>query len=179
MDEPSPDLLEAASRIAQAVGRDHLVVIGGLAGFLLGVERYTADVDLASDLQPEEVMSKLGAAGLPATLRRGGAGDPLPWVVDTESGGVPVQILPASTIGADAGAPTALEEYGVRLVSAEGFIRSKCYAGGHQDLLDVAILTLRYPELAPLAESEAQRHGVHELLALWRKDERILARYAK
>lgn len=179
MDDPSPDLLQAATGVVNALGRDHLVLIGGLAAFLLGVERYTADVDLATDLSPEEVEASLNAAGLPSSIRRGGADDPLPWVVETRVGDVPLQILPAATIGADVQASTLLAEYGIRLVSVEGFIRSKCYAGGHQDLLDVAILTLKHPELTEMAETEAKQHGAAEMLALWRADKRILARYSE
>ena len=179
MDEPSPDLLQAAAKAARALGPEHLVLIGGLAAFLLGVERYTADVDLATDLAPEEVEAKLLAAGLPSNIRRSGADDPLPWVIETQVVDVPLQILPAAGIGADIGASTILDEYGIRLVSVEGFIRSKCFAGGHQDLLDVAILTLKYPDLTGTAEREARRYGVDELLATWRADKRILARYGK
>ncbi len=179
MDEQSPDLLKAATRLAEVLGDDHLVVIGGLAAFLLGVERYTADVDVATDLSAESTHAKLTGAGLHAEIRRGTQDDPLPWVVVTEVDGIPVQVLPAPVIGADHGTPTLLEEYGIRLVSLEGFVRAKCYAGGHQDLLDVAILTLLHPEILPFAETEASRHGVDAQLALWRNDKRIVARYQK
>ncbi len=178
MENQNPDLLQAAAKIARALGGDHLVIVGGLAGFLHGVDRYTTDVDLATDLTSEEVAGRLAEIGLATTVHAGAADDPLPWVAEAEIDGVPVQILPIGAIGADVGAHPLLEEYGLRLVSAQGFIRSKCYAGGHQDMLDVAVLVLKNPPLAEYARDEARRHGGLDLLNRWLSDRRILAKYA-
>ncbi len=78
-----------------------------------------------------------------------------------------------------AAAARPARENGIRTLGAEAFIRTKCLAGGMQDLHDVAVLVLQNPSLAETARTEARRHGALELLDRWLADRRLLQRYQR
>jgi hypothetical protein len=167
--------LAAAVRRLHATLAPHGVLVGGVCGAMLGVERFTRDVDIATDLAPEAVMSALAQASIGATLRRGGPGEPLSWVVSGLIDGVPFQVLAASDLGVSVERAELRAE--LRIASVPDFIVSKCRAGGQQDLHDVAVLCLLDPSRLDFAQSQAAATGCRNKLDLWLADERLRARY--
>lgn len=150
------DLVQLASRLAAILGPDDSVIIGGVCANLLGIPRFTRDVDLAVNGTPEAAVDRLVGAGVAATIRRGDQTDPLPWVIEGRLAGVKFQILPADRVGDPSGA-LPIEELGARILTAEQFIDAKLRAGGWKDLYDAAWLARRHPDLAPVAEAAAAR----------------------
>lgn len=150
------DLVQLASRLAAILGPENSVIIGGVCANLLGIPRFTRDVDLAVIGTPEAAADRLAGAGVLATIRRGDLADPLPWVIEGRLAGVKFQILPANQVG-DPTAALLIDELGVRILTAVQFIDAKLRAGGWKDLYDAAWLARRHPELAPVAEAAAAR----------------------
>jgi hypothetical protein len=177
VDRTTPDLLAAAQALAKVLGETHVLVVGGLAGFLLGVERFTADVDLAVDLAPNTALRLLRDQGIEASLRKGDLEDPLPWVIHGQIEAIPFQILPAATIQVNVQEGNNISEFGVRIVSVRGLIDSKTFAGGMQDMHDVAVLVLLHPKLEAFAREKAKERGVIDKLETWLQDARLRSRY--
>jgi hypothetical protein len=150
------DLVQLASRLAAILGPQDSVIIGGVCANLLGIPRFTRDVDLAVSGTPEAAWDRLIAAGVGATIRRGDLTDPLPWVIEGRVAGVKFQILPADRVG-DPRAALPIDEIGARILTAPQFIDAKLRAGGWKDLYDAAWLARRHPDLAPVAEAAAER----------------------
>ena len=84
--------LTDTARKLYAILAPHGVVIGGVCGALHGVERFTRGVDMATDLQPELVISLLRKAGIEAQVVRGDAFDKLSWVIKGMHDGVEFQV---------------------------------------------------------------------------------------
>lgn len=163
-------LVDTARRLYAAL-MPHGVVIGGICGAMHGVERFTRDVDLATDWTPEQVIDALMGAGIPAEVMRGDVLDPLPWVIRGELDGVPFQILPAGSVGVDP--KGAVVQVDIGFASEQDFIVSKCIAGGQQDMHDVAVLALKRPELLAFAEQQADKYGCRAKLDAWMNDRRL------
>lgn len=140
-----------------------------------GIERFTRDVDMATDLEPDQVLSALHKAGIVAEVIRGDAFDPLPWVIRGSHDGIPFQVLPAGSIGVDP--KQAVIQVDLGFASERDFIVSKCIAGGQQDMHDVAVLSFKKPELLPFIESQADQHGCRDKLDAWLNDQRLRSRY--
>jgi len=168
-------LSEAARQLLEILDPEG-VLIGGICAAVYGVERFTRDVDIAADLDPETVVHRLHEAGIEAAVRRSYEPGDLPWVVHGEAGGIEFQVLPAAEIGIT---PAACElKAGLRVADRDGFITSKCIAGGQQDLHDVAALCLLHPELEPRCRDLAAAHGCLDKLEAWLGDRRLRQRYA-
>jgi hypothetical protein len=169
--------LVAAARRLHAALEPHAMLIGGICGAMHGVERFTRDVDLASDLVPERVVALLTKQGIACELRRGGADDTLAWVVSGQCDGVDFQVMPSLDVGVRLANAELRAE--LRIASPRDFIASKCIAGGQQDLHDVAALVFLRPELIAVAREAAHAHGCVEKLEAWLADARLQARYRR
>ena len=167
--------LTDTARKLYALFKPHGVVIGGICATVHGVERFTRDVDMATDLSPDQVMEILGKAGIQAELVRSDASESLSWVVRGADDGIPFQLLPAGDIGVDPN--RALIQVEIGFACEQDFIVSKCIAGGQQDLHDVAVLVLKRPDLQSFAEAKAGEHGCRDKLEAWLGDQRLRSRY--
>jgi len=167
--------LVKVARKLYVILQPHGVLIGGICGAMHGVERFTRDVDMATDLSAAKVVSLLKKAGIAAEIRHGDATDALSWVVKGACDDVEFQILPAGDVGVNL--DNALLRVELGIAPEKDFITSKCIAGGQQDLHDVAALVLLNEALRAFAIDQAERHGCMDKLDAWLSDERLLARY--
>jgi len=169
-------LSEAAGKLLSLFDPEG-VLIGGICGALYGVDRFTRDVDIAADLEPEVVVKRLHDAGIASELRRSNEPGDLSWVVHGEFSDIEFQVLPASDTGI---APGAFElRAGLRVADINSFITSKCIAAGQQDMHDVAAISLIYPELAYYCRQKASEHQCMEKLDAWLDDRRLQQRYTQ
>lgn len=155
--------------------KPHAVIIGGICANMHGVERFTRDVDMATNLKSDQVIAALGKVGITAEVVQGDAFDPLPWVIKGSHEGIPFQVLPAGSIGVDP--KKAVIQVDIGFASEHDFIVSKCIAGGQQDLHDVAVLVLKRPDLLKFAEAQAEERGCKDKLDSWLNDQRLRSRY--
>ena len=169
-------LMHITQRLSALLG-DHSVVIGGVCAVLHGSERMTLDVDFASDLDLDTVSKCLTDAGILFTVKKGDLLDVLPWVIHGELDEISFQVMPSQAIGIDI--EHAVRSQGIQFAAVEDFIISKCIAGSHQDLHDVAVIVLRNPSLHDFALQMASKHQCDERLNDWLTDSRLLERYAK
>jgi len=167
--------LTDTARILYEALKPHAVVIGGICAGMHGVERFTRDIDMATDLKSDQVVAALHQAGISADVVRGDIFDPLPWVIQGVHDGIPFQVLPAGSIGVDP--KKAMVQVGIGFASEQDFIVSKCIAGGQQDLHDVAVLVLKRPDLLAFAEAQAEERGCRDKLDSWLSDRRLRSRY--
>jgi len=167
-------LSEAAARLLRLFDPEG-VLIGGICGAIYGVDRFTRDVDIAADLEPEVVVQRLHDAGIVSELRRSNEPGDLSWVVHGVYEEIEFQVLPASDTGIS---PTAFElKAGLRVADINSFVTSKCIAAGQQDMHDVAAISMIYPELADFCRQQAAAHHCLEKLESWLDDRRLQQRY--
>lgn len=152
---------KAVSVLFSTLGVDHTVLIGGHAVSAWGFERGTKDVDVATDLPAKDVVAKLAAAGITATIREGFLGDPIPWSVNGKAFGVPFNILPPlERLSIRDGIRVEIPGATLRVCKIEDLIRLKFYAGAQKDILDVASLVLLRKDLEKYAQEQAKRYEV-------------------
>jgi hypothetical protein len=168
------DQLRVASRVADAVGTDDCVLVGGMAVGAHGYVRATRDVDFAVRPSLPEVRRRLGRADIDAVLHRDASpgGSPcLKTVVD----GVPVDVIPPLVpIDWDRALKVPLgKRRRLPVVDLESLLRLKLRAGGPRDLLDVAALLSRHPDHLDRAKVAAAAYGVVEDLERWLADPRL------
>ena len=168
--------LDQAARRLLEIFDPEGVLIGGICGAIYGVERFTRDVDIAVTMSHDDVLSRLTAAGITATISTSHDPGDLSWVINGQMEGIDFQILPATETGVSNA--TVILKAGLRVPDMESFVRSKCIAAGQQDMHDVAALCLMYPELEPFARETAANHGCLEKLESWLSDRRLQQRYA-
>ena len=151
------------------------VLIGGICGAVYGVERFTRDVDIAADLDPEVIMQRLQQAGIASDVRRSSDPGDLSWVVHGQFENIDFQVLPAS----ETGISTGMFEIraGLRVAGIKDFITSKCIAAGQQDMHDIAAICLMQPALAAFSRDCAAQHGCLQKLESWLGDHRLQQRY--
>lgn len=167
-------LTDTARKLYAAL-KPHGVVIGGICAAMHGVERFTRDVDMATDLGPDQVIATLREAGIEAEIHHGNAFEGLSWVIRGTDDDIEFQVLPARDIGVDP--KRGLIQVEIGFASEQDFIVSKCIAGGQQDLHDVAVLAMKRPDLLPFAEAQAEAHECRDKLDAWLGDQRLRARY--
>lgn len=167
-------LSEAAARLLALLDPEG-VLIGGICGAVYGVERFTRDVDIACDLDPDVIVKRLNDAGISSDVRRSSEPGDLSWVLFGQLEGIDFQVLPASETG------ISRDDFeiraGLRVASIRAFITSKCIAAGQQDMHDVAALGLMYPEFEPFSRDCAEEHGCLDKLESWLDDRRLQQRY--
>jgi len=167
-------LSEAAARLLSLLDPAG-VLIGGICGALYGVERFTRDVDIAADLDPETIVQRLQDAGVTSELRRSNELNDLSWVVHGVFEHIEFQVLPASETGIS---PGVFEiRAGLRVADIKSFITSKCIAAGQQDMHDVAAICMIYPEHADYCRNAASTHRCLDKLESWLSDRRLQQRY--
>ncbi len=167
-------LSEAAAKLLGLLDPEG-VLIGGICGALYGVERFTRDVDIAADLEPETIVQRLHEAGIASELRRSNEPGDLSWVVHGEFEDIEFQVLPASETGISQGRFEI--KAGLRVADLNSFITSKCIAAGQQDMHDVAAICLIYPEHGDYCRQKASEHRCLEKLDSWLNDRRLQQRY--
>lgn len=168
-------LSEAARRLLALFDAEG-VLIGGICGAIYGIERFTRDVDLAVSLDAASVLHRLKQAGIDAAIRRSNDPGDLSWVVCGRLDDIHFQILPAAETGISI--DKAVLKVGLRIADMHDFIASKCIAGGQQDLHDVAVLCLLYPEISGYARETAALHRCLDKLESWLADRRLRQRYS-
>jgi hypothetical protein len=173
----APDLRKAAVHLAQLLGPEDCLLVGGMAVGAYGYVRATKDVDLVVRLKLDAVRAQLQRQGIRVTLTRG---DPLegdfPCLKGTVDG-VPFDVMPElisldweRAVQMPMGRGATLQ-----VVSLEGLIRLKVRAQGPRDLLDVAALALRHPEHLQLARELGAAYRVADKLEMWLRDPRLKA----
>lgn len=167
-------LSEAASRLLSLLDPEG-VLIGGICGALYGVERFTRNVDIAADIEPEIIVQCLQDAGISSEIRRSNEPNDLSWVVFGKLEEIEFQVLPASETGISQGAFKI--RAGLRVADINSFIISKCIAAGQQDLHDVAAICLMHPEHAGYCRQKASEHQCLKKLDSWLNDRRLQQRY--
>lgn len=164
-------LENAALRVAAALGEGECVLIGGLAVGAHGYIRATTDVDfVVRDL--DLARRRLEEHGLHVERTRGSFS-----CLKGKIGDIPFDVLPplvpiqwdqAVTISLGGGAR-------LQVVDVESLIRLKLKAGGPKDLMDVAALVLRHPDLRARAQELAVAHRIRDKLDIWLSDPRLKA----
>jgi len=172
----APDLRKAAVHLAQLLGPEDCLLVGGMAVGAYGYVRATKDVDFVVRVKLDEVCARLERQGIRVTLTRGDPleGDPcIKGMLD----GVPFDVMPAlvpldweRAVQMPMGRGATLQ-----VVSLEGLIRLKVRAQGPRDLLDVAALVLRHPEHLHLARELGAAYRVADKLEIWLSDPRLKA----
>ena len=171
-----PALVRVAALLAQALGAERCLLVGGLAVAGHGYVRATDDVDFVVDLSLEAARQRLAAAGIATTVLRGdpAEGD-FPCLRGTVEGtrfDILPQLVPIEWQDAIA---VSTEHGPLRLVGLEGLLRLKMRAQGPQDLLDVAVLILRHPEYRERARTIAAAYRVQDQLDSFLADRRTRA----
>ena len=129
-----------------------------------GYVRGTLDANSFRRTIPGRSLSSLRKNGIDCLPTWGDPGDSRPWVVRGEIEGVRFDILP-QIAGTRVERGTPLPGLGVRVCSVSDFIALTCYAGGPQDLMDVANLISVRPDLREEALQIAGDSGIsHRLL---------------
>src|SRR6266850_455460 len=164
----APDLRKAAVHLAQLLGPEDCLLVGGMAVGAYGYVRATKDVDFVVRVKLDEVRTQLERQGIRVTLTRG---DPLEGDFPCIKGmldGVPFDVMPAlvpldweRAVQMPMGRGATLQ-----VVSLEGLIRLKVRAQGPRDLLDVAALVLRHPEHLHLARELGAAYRVGDKLEI-------------
>jgi hypothetical protein len=172
-----PDLRKAAVHLAQLLGPEDCLLVGGMAVGAYGYVRATKDVDFVVRLKLDEVRAQLERQGIRVTLTRG---DPLEGDFPCIKGmldGVPFDVMPA-LVPLDWGRAVQMpmgRGVTLQVINLEGLIRLKVRAQGPRDLLDVAALVLRHPEHLHLARELGAAYRVADKLEIWLRDPRLRA----
>ena len=165
----------AARRLAQALGADECVLVGGLAVVAHGYVRATRDVDLLTRLPLSEARRRLEGKGIPTRLRRG---DPFEGDFSCLKGeveGVPFDVLPQLVpIDWDRTLPLFESRPLLRLVAVEDLLTLKMRARGPKDLMDAAVLSLLHPETSDRARELAVAYRVVDRFEEFLADPRLV-----
>ena len=170
------DLLAIAAQLVRVLGREHCLIIGGLAVAGHGYVRATDDVDVIVNYSLEEARRRLRAAGIEAALIRGDLleGDS-PCMKGTLEGIAFDVLAPLVSLDWEKAVEVSTASGRLRVVDLEGLMRLKLRAQGIQDVLDTAILVLRHPEYRDVAREIAEGFRVLDRLDAFLGDRRTQA----
>ncbi len=169
-------LEEAAVRLAELLGPDECVLVGGLAVGVHGYVRATDDLDFISRRPLAETRDRLRKAGIDTRLLRGDVLDGGFSCVKGDIDGIPFDVLPP-LVPVAWERTVALELPGgtLNVVDFDGLLQLKFRAGGAQDLLDAARLVMRHPDAELRAMELATAYGARDRLEAWLRDPRTRA----
>jgi len=169
--------VRVARKVAEALGTEDCLLVGGLAVMAHGFVRGTRDVDLLTRLPLSEARARLEAGGLPTRLLRG---DPLEGgfsCLRGECEGLPFDVLP-QIVPVHWEAAPRVERRGVgslRVVPLGDLLALKLKAQGPKDLMDAAILVLLHPEAEARARELATAYRALDRFETWLNDSRTRA----
>lgn len=160
-----PDLRRIALRLAQIIGSEDCLIVGGLAVAVHGYARATDDVDLVTRLALKEAQKRLRAHGIDTAMTRGDVLEGDFRCLQGTLDGVRFDILP-ELVPIDWGRVLRLSVGGsdLRVVDLVSLIRLKLRAGGPQDLMDAAHLLLQHPEHLAKARELARTYRLADKL---------------
>ncbi len=163
-------LEEVAARIAEVLGEEDCVLVGGLAVGAHGYVRATTDVDfVVRDL--EAASKRLREQRLPVERFRGDF-----TCLRGTIGDIRFDVLPALVpIQWDRAIAVPLGTGSIRVIDLGSLLRLKLKAGGSKDLMDVAALLLLHPERQERARELSVAYGVRDKLDVWLRDPRLQA----
>ncbi len=163
-------------RLAELLGPDECVLVGGLAVGVHGYVRATDDLDFISRRPLAETRDRLRKAGIETRLLRGDVLDGGFSCVKGDIEGIPFDVLPPLVPVAWERA-VALEMPGgtLNVVDLDGLLQLKFRAGGPQDILDAARLVLRHPDAEFRAVELATAYGARDRFEAWLRDPRTRA----
>jgi hypothetical protein len=169
--------LRVARLVAEAIGEEDCLLVGGLAVMAHGFVRGTRDVDLLTRLPLSEARARLEAKSLPTRLLRG---DPLEGgfsCLKGECEGLPFDVLP-QIVPVHWEAALSIETRGaatLRVVSLLDLLALKLKAGGAKDLMDAAVLVLMHPDTELRARELAAAYRALDRFEIWLHDPRTRA----
>jgi hypothetical protein len=169
--------VRVARKVAEALGTEDCLLVGGLAVMAHGFVRGTRDVDLLTRLPLTEARARLEANGLPTRLLRG---DPLEGgfsCLKGECDGLPFDVLP-QLVPVHWEAAPRVEGRGagsLRVVPLGDLLALKLKAQGPKDLMDAAMLVLLHPETEERARELATAYRVLDRFEHWLSDPRTQA----
>ena len=169
-------LERAALRLAQALGENECLLIGGLAVAAHGFVRGTVDVDFIVRKPLRQVQGELEDQGIESKLLRGDVTEGDFPCLKGKLSGVPFDVLPPLVpLQWENGVEIPLGKGHLRVVDLSGLVHLKLRAGGPKDLMDVATLVLLHPEQRSQARERAIAYRLADKLDLWLDDPRIRA----
>jgi hypothetical protein len=171
------DLVRIAGKVAQILGSDDCLLVGGLAVGAHGFVRATRDVDFVTRMALAEARRRLRKGGISATLARGDVLEEDFSFLKGAVGGVRIDVMPPLVpLEWGRGIDLALARgERLRVVDLDGLLRLKLRARGPKDLMDAAALMLLHPELLGRARELAIAYGAVEQLEAWLRDPRLRA----
>lgn len=170
------NLAAAAVRLAGLLGRDECVLIGGLAVGVHGFVRATDDLDFISRRPLDLTRDRLREAGIAARLVQGDSLDGGFSCLKGEIDGIPFDVLPPLVpIAWDEALAVDIAGGTLKVVDLDGLLQLKLRAGGAQDLLDVARLVLRHPDVEARARELATAYRALDRFESWLDDPRVRA----
>lgn len=169
--------VRVAAKVAETIGVEDCLLVGGLAVMAHGFVRATRDVDLLTRLSLSAARARLERGGLPTRLVKG---DPLEGGFSCLKGtcdGLPFGVLPQIVpIHWEATVPLPARGAGsLRVVPLVDLLALKLKAQGPKDLMDAAILVLMHPETEPRARELATAYRTLDRLETWLDDPRTRA----
>lgn len=177
MRQKATRFLRVARRVAEALGEEDCLLVGGLAVMAHGFVRGTRDVDLLTRIPLSEARVRLEGRGLPTRLQRG---DPIEGgfsCLKGECEGLPFDVLP-QIVPIHWEAALSIETKGagrLRVVPLVDLLALKLKAEGAKDLMDAAVLVLMHPETEPKARELATAYGALDRFEVWINDPRTQA----
>jgi len=168
--------LRVARRLAEALGPDECLLVGGLAVMVHGFVRATRDVDLVTRLALSEARSRLEKAGLPTKLLKGDAFEGAFSCLKGECERLPFDVLPQLVpIHWEAAESVGALGSGLRAVALRDLLALKFKAQGAKDLMDTAMLVMLHPASEPHARELATAYRVLDRFEHWLSDPRLRA----
>lgn len=169
--------MRIARKVAQILGSDDCLLVGGLAVGAHGFVRATGDVDFVTRMPLAEARRRLRKRGISATLARGDVLEGDFVFLKGAVGGVRIDVMPPLVpLEWERGIDLALARgEHLRVVDLDGLLRLKLRAQGPKDLMDAAALMLRHPESLARGREVAIAHGAADKLEAWLRDPRLRA----
>ena len=170
------DLVRLAARLANILGPDQCLLVGGLAVAGHGYVRATDDIDLIVSYPLTEARRKLQAKGIDTKLARGDAFEGDFPCLKGVLGGIRFDVLPPLVpLDWEKAVEASTTSGRLRLVDLNGLLRLKLRAQGVQDVLDVAVLVLRHPDYREAAREIARANRILDRLDSFLADRRTQA----